>query len=102
MVRMRPAEPCEVVGLEYVITRDVIASTLARVRLRLTSPSTPLRGREFQVDIPPSHMGETEFVVSLERYKDSLDFSMHQPCKVLHPPLPKPTPASLSPPLLFW
>ena len=69
---MRPAEPCEVAGLEY----------LARVRLRLTSPSTPLRGREFEVDIPPSHMGETEFVVSLTRYKDSLDFSMHQPCKV--------------------
>lgn len=82
MVSMRPAEPCEVVGLDYVITRDVFENTLARLRLRLTSPSTPLCGREFEVDIPPSHMGETEFVVSLERYKASLEFAVNQRCKV--------------------
>lgn len=60
---MRQAEPARVVGLRYVISSDAHADTMAVLRLALADDSSPLAGKEFEVEMPPPHHGQAEFIV---------------------------------------
>lgn len=65
---MRPAEPCTVTALQYVIAEDATAATVARVTLQLSDPASPLSGQRFTVDIPSPASGQAEFVILRSRF----------------------------------
>ena len=46
---MRAMEPADVAYVDYVLADDGSGTTLAQLTLRLSDPSSPLCGREFQV-----------------------------------------------------
>lgn len=81
---LRSAEPCRVVSLHYTIALDSAADTFATVRLQLTDAASPLCGKEFDVEIPPSHLGQAEFVIAKSRFEVSArrGFAVGERCKV--------------------
>lgn len=84
---LRNAEPCKVVGLEYVIGSDKLENTYARVQLMLSDENlTPdLQGKSFSVDLPPSHLGQADFVIHSQRFQNSLasKFRLGHRCRVM-------------------
>ena len=84
MHSMRMAEPAKVVGLKYTIGDGAQADTFATVRLSIDDHAFPLCGREFEVNIPPSHLGQAEFVIARSRFDASLELSLWRGkrCKV--------------------
>ena len=83
---LRNAEPCKLVGLEYFIDADSLENTYARVQLMLTDDTLPpaLLGETFFVDLPPTHLGQADFVIHSLRFNNSLEsnFQLGQRCKV--------------------
>ena len=69
---MRPAEPARVVDLKYTIGQDADSDTMAVMRLALDDPASPLTGREFEVEMPPPHHGQAEFVVLRSRFESAM------------------------------
>ena len=80
---IKPGETCKVVGLTYKISHGSSSDTLACVRLRLMDPNSLLCGAEFEVDIPPSHCGQAEFVISSSRFRagHGFHFGVGDRCK---------------------
>lgn len=80
---LRAAEPATVVGLTYRILddehneddeddEDMRRSTVAVLMLKLLDDSSPLRGREFDVELPPPHHGHPEFVFLKSRFDSAV------------------------------
>ncbi len=69
---MRPAEPARVVDLKYIIGQDADSDTMAVMRLALDDSASPLAGREFEVEMPPPHHGQAEFVVLRSRFEAAM------------------------------
>ena len=70
--RMREVEPAQVVSLDYVISNDGTSNTCAKLRLRLSDPSSPLVDRTFDVELPPPNCGHAEFVIPHHRFLASV------------------------------
>lgn len=70
--KMRMAEPARVVGLQYVISADPHHDTMAVLRLALADAESPLAGREFEVEMPPPHHGQPEFIVLRSRFEAAI------------------------------
>lgn len=88
--RMRQAEPARVVGLRYVVSDDAHADTMAVLRLALSDAASPLAGREFDVEMPPPHHGQAEFIVLRSRFDAAVqrDWHVNDKCQVgPHAPL---------------
>jgi hypothetical protein len=83
--RMRTAEPARVVGLRYIISQDAHADTMAVLRLALADAQSPLAGREFEVEMPPPHHGQAEFIVLRSRFEAAIQRSWQigDKCQVL-------------------
>ena len=88
--RMRPAEPARVMSLKYIIGQDADADTMAIMRLVLDDEASPLAGREFEVEMPPPHHGQAEFVMLRSRFEAAMARGWHSEdaCKVRHAALP--------------
>ncbi|KAL4448446.1 hypothetical protein ABPG75_005665 [Micractinium tetrahymenae] len=69
---MRPAEPCTVVSVEYVIANDGTDHTLAQLTLSVSEEASPLKDTCFAVEVPPPIAGHAEFVVHHSRFEASL------------------------------
>lgn len=69
---MRPAEPAQVIDLKYTLGQDAEVDTMAVMRLALDDAASPLAGREFEVEMPPPHHGQAEFVVLRSRFEASV------------------------------
>jgi len=69
---MRPAEPAHVVDLKYIISQDADSDTMAVMRLALDDSASPLAGREFEVEMPPPHHGQAEFVALRSRFEAAM------------------------------
>ena len=72
---MRPAEPARVVDLKYIIGQDADSDTMAVMRLALDDSASPLTGREFDLEMPPPHHGQAEFVVLRSRFEAAMQRS---------------------------
>ena len=85
---MRPAEPARVASLKYAIGQDADADTMAIMRLVLDDGASPLAGREFEVEMPPPHHGQAEFVMLRARFEAAMARAWHSEdaCKVRHAP----------------
>lgn len=83
---MRPAEPARVVSLRYAVGQDADADTLAVMRLVLDDSASPLAGREFEVEMPPPHHGQAEFVMLRSRFEAAMarGWQSEDACKVGH------------------
>ena len=92
--RMRQAEPARVVGLRYVVSDDAHADTMAVLRLALSDAASPLAGREFDVEMPPPHHGQAEFIVLRSRFDAAVqrDWRVSDKCQVA--PVPQCTPSA--------
>ena len=75
---------CTVEGLEYFISDDNLHNTFAKLYLRMAEENTDFAGTAFSVDLPPSHLGHADFVVSEERFFESMEsaFKIGHRCKV--------------------
>ena len=84
--RMRPAEPARVVSLKYTISQDADSDTMALMRLALDDLASPLAGREFEIEMPPPHHGQAEFVVLRTRFEAALrrSWQPEDKCQVDH------------------
>lgn len=83
-LQLRPAEPAEVVQVEYVIAvHDPTRPTHARLLLRLET-ATEEGHPEFWVELPPTSAGHPEFVVLAQRYLTAVNttFDVGERCKV--------------------
>ncbi|GAB4817147.1 hypothetical protein N2152v2_004193 [Parachlorella kessleri] len=69
---MRPANPCRVVAVDYVISDDGHDYTLPSLTLVLTDEASPLEGRSFAVQLPHPAAEQAEFVVLRGRYNASI------------------------------
>lgn len=69
---MRPAEPARVVDLKYAVGQDADSDTMAVMWLALDDSASPLAGREFEVEMPPPHHGQAEFVVLRSRFEAAM------------------------------
>ncbi len=85
---MRQAEPARVVALRYEISADAHHDTMAVLRLALTDEGSPLAGREFELEMPPPHHGQAEFIVLRSRFDVSVqrDWQELDKCQVPRPP----------------
>lgn len=83
---MRPAEPARLVSLKYVVGQDASADTMAIMRLVLDDEASPLAGREFEVEMPPPHHGQAEFVMLRSRFEAAMarGWQSEDACKVRH------------------
>lgn len=83
---MRPAEPARVVSLKYTISQDADLDTVAVMRLALDDLASPLAGREFEIEMPPPHHGQAEFVVLRMRFEAALrrSWQPEDKCQVDH------------------
>ena len=83
---MRPAEPARVVSLKYAVGQDADADTMAIMRLVLDDTASPLAGREFEVEMPPPHHGQAEFVMLRARFEAAVAraWRSEDACKVRH------------------
>ena len=70
--RMREVEPARVIALDYIISDDGTSNTCAKLRLQLSDPGSPLRGRTFDIELPPPNCGHAEFVVPKHRFLASV------------------------------
>ena len=87
---MRPAEPARVVDLKYIIGQDADSDTMAVMRLALDDSASPLAGREFEVEMPPPHHGQAEFVVLRSRFEAAVQrgWCSEDKCQVSMQPSP--------------
>ncbi|PSC70372.1 WD40 YVTN repeat-like-containing domain,Bromodomain isoform [Micractinium conductrix] len=69
---MRPAEPCTIVDVHYVIANDGSDHTLAQLTLSLTDAASSLKDTCFTVEVPPPIAGHAEFVVHRSRFEASV------------------------------
>ncbi|KAK9915369.1 hypothetical protein WJX75_008121 [Coccomyxa subellipsoidea] len=85
--RMRQAEPARVVALRYEVSADAHHDTMAVLRLALADEASPLAGREFEVEMPPPHHGQAEFIVLRSRFDASVqrDWHVGDKCQVYYP-----------------
>ena len=74
---MRQAEPARVVALRYEVSADAHHDTMAVLRLALADEASPLAGREFEVEMPPPHHGQAEFIVLRSRFDASVQRDWH-------------------------
>ena len=83
---IRNAEPCRVIHVEYVINNDALSSTKAIISLILEDNlhPGPVQGRTFCVELPPTHLGQADFIIPELRFCKSAeqDFRVGQRCKV--------------------
>lgn len=85
--KIRNAELCKVVDLQYVIGEDDCSNTYVRTKLEiqaLDSEESPLQGQTFTVDLPPSHLGQADFLVPKGRFGASKQhsFCIGEACQV--------------------
>lgn len=85
------AEPARVMGLQYVISADAHHDTMAVLRLALADAESPLAGREFEVEMPPPHHGQPEFIVLRSRFDAAIqrNWQGEDRCQVGHEEQPR-------------
>ena len=75
---------CVVEGLEYFMSNDDLANTYVRLLLRVGENVPCLSGRQFPVELPPSHLGHADFIIANNRFLQSMEshFKAGDRCKV--------------------
>ncbi|KAK9831147.1 hypothetical protein WJX74_004971 [Apatococcus lobatus] len=73
---LKPAEPANVVGVDYFIANE--QQTWMRLKLALDDESSPLHGKEFTVDLPSPETDFGDFVILRSRW----DAAMQQHWRV--------------------
>ena len=77
---VRPAEPAVVEEIEYTISDTGFDYTLAKLKLKLTDPLSPLYNSYYEVEVPPPFAGHTEFIILKHRFEAGVLAGMHIGC----------------------